>query len=155
MSKRQISLGEPQLSPQWQTCYQVWFCYPFFSIKTSPKFLTVYPEVTGKGLEWGEEGKEEVTKKKTRTARTTSAWRVWFLDTPNSEKGFPGGASGKESTCQGRRPKRQEFHPWVGKIPWRRAWQPTPVFLSGESHGQRSLVATVHGVRELDTTEAT
>ena len=31
-------------------------------------------------------------------------------------------------------------HPWVGKIPWRRAWQPTPVFLPGESHGQRWLV---------------
>ena len=31
------------------------------------------------------------------------------------------------------------FHPWVGKIPWRRKWQPTPVFLPGESHGQRSL----------------
>ena len=36
--------------------------------------------------------------------------------------------------------------PWVGKIPWRRAWQPTPVFLPGESHGQRSPVATVDGV---------
>ena len=32
------------------------------------------------------------------------------------------------------------FDPWVGKIPWRRAWQPTPVFLPGESHGQGSLV---------------
>ena len=43
---------------------------------------------------------------------------------------------------------------WVGKIPWRRAWQPTPVFLPGESHGQRSLVGyTVHGVTELDMTE--
>jgi len=31
------------------------------------------------------------------------------------------------------------FNPWVGKIPWRRAWQPTPVFLPGEAHGQRSL----------------
>ena len=31
------------------------------------------------------------------------------------------------------------WNPWVGKIPWRRAWQPTPVFLPGESHGQRSL----------------
>ena len=29
--------------------------------------------------------------------------------------------------------------PWVGKVPWRRAWQPTPIFLPGESHGQRSL----------------
>ena len=33
-----------------------------------------------------------------------------------------------------------QFDLWVGKIPWRRAWQPTPVFLPGESHGQRSLV---------------
>ena len=37
------------------------------------------------------------------------------------------------------RHKRCRFNPWVGKIPWRRAWQPTPVFLPGESHGQRSL----------------
>ena len=36
--------------------------------------------------------------------------------------------------------KRHWFDPWVKKIPWRRAWQPTPVFLSGESHGQSSLV---------------
>ena len=36
-------------------------------------------------------------------------------------------------------PKR-EFDPWVGKIPWRRGWRPTPVFLAGESHGQWSLV---------------
>ena len=55
-------------------------------------------------------------------------------------RGFPGGASGKESACQCRRPKRCRFDSWVGKIPWRRAWQPTPVFLPRESHGQRSLV---------------
>ena len=39
-----------------------------------------------------------------------------------------------------------EFSPWVRKIPWRRKWQPAPVFLPAESHGQRSLAATVHGV---------
>ena len=38
------------------------------------------------------------------------------------------------------RHKRRGFHPWVRKIPWRRARQPTPVLLPGESHGQRSLV---------------
>ena len=38
------------------------------------------------------------------------------------------------------------FHPWVGKIPWKRSWQPIPVFLPGEFHGQRSLAGTVHGV---------
>ena len=45
--------------------------------------------------------------------------------------GFPGGASGKEPTCQVRRHKRCGFDPWVGKIPWKRKWQPTPVFLPG------------------------
>jgi len=50
---------------------------------------------------------------------------------------FPGGASGKEPACQGR---RYVFDPWFRKIPWRRAWQPMPVFLLGESHGQRSPV---------------
>ena len=53
---------------------------------------------------------------------------------------FPGGASGKEPVCQCRRCKRSRFDPWVRKISWRRAWQPTPVSLPGESHGQRSLV---------------
>ena len=53
---------------------------------------------------------------------------------------FAGSASGKEPTCQCRRRKRRGFNPWVGKMPWRRAWQPTPVFLPGESHGQRRLV---------------
>ena len=43
--------------------------------------------------------------------------------------GFPGGTSGKEPVYQCRRPKTHKFNPWVGKIPWRRAWQPTPVFL--------------------------
>jgi len=46
-----------------------------------------------------------------------------------------------ERTClQHRRYRRHGFDPRVGKIPWRRAWQPTPIFLPGESHGQRSLV---------------
>ena len=47
---------------------------------------------------------------------------------------------GKESACQCRRLRRCGFDPWVGKIPWRRKWQPTPVFLSRESHGERSLL---------------
>ena len=48
--------------------------------------------------------------------------------------------SSKEPTCQCRRHKILGFGPWVRKIPWRRKWQPPPVFLPGESHGQRSLV---------------
>jgi len=45
--------------------------------------------------------------------------------------GFTGGASLNEPTCQYRRHERHEFNPWVRKIPWRRAWQPTLVFLPG------------------------
>ena len=66
--------------------------------------------------------------------------------------GFPGSTSGKELTCQCSRHKRHGFDPWVRKIPWRRAWQPTPVFLPGESHGQRSLVMGYsHGVTKSRT----
>ena len=69
---------------------------------------------------------------------------------------FPGGASGKEPGCLFRRQKRHGFSPWVRKIPWRRAWQTTPVFLPGESHGQWSLVGySPWGHRESDMTEAT
>ena len=51
---------------------------------------------------------------------------------------------------------RHGFDPWVGKIPWRRAWKPISVSLPGESHGQRSLVGySPRGHKELDTTEAT
>ena len=62
--------------------------------------------------------------------------------------GFPGGSSGKESTCQYRRCR---FDPWVGKIPWRKKWQPTPVFLLGlipwpEKPGD--LWPTVRGVEK-------
>ena len=51
--------------------------------------------------------------------------------------------------------KETWFDHWVGKIPWRRAWQPTPVLLPGESHGQRSLRATAYGIAESHVTEAT
>ena len=52
--------------------------------------------------------------------------------------------------------KRCMFYPWVGNIPCRRVWQPTPVFLSGESHGQRSLVGySPKGHKQSDRTEVT
>ena len=62
------------------------------------------------------------------------------------EMGFPGGASAKEPACQCRRHKRCGFDPWLGRSPWRRPWQLTPVFLPGKLHGQRRLQATVHRV---------
>ena len=62
----------------------------------------------------------------------------------------------KQLACPCRRHKRCGFYPWIGKNPWRWAWQPTLVFLPGESHGQSSLVGySPKGCKESDTTEAT
>ena len=57
--------------------------------------------------------------------------------------GFPSDSVVKKlPAC--RRHRKCRLDPWVGKIPWRREWQPTPVILPGESHGQRSLVVRHH-----------
>ena len=65
--------------------------------------------------------------------------RLFFSSSLCWVEELPWWLSSKESTCQCRRHRRCRFNLWVGKIPWRRKWQPTPVFLPGESHGQRSL----------------
>ena len=57
----------------------------------------------------------------------------------------------KEYSCQY---KRHTFSPWVGVIPWRRAWQPTLLSLPGKFHGKRSLAGCgAWGCKELDMTE--
>ena len=64
--------------------------------------------------------------------------------------GFPGGSDGTESACNA---GDQGSIPGLGKIPWRREWLPTPVFLPGEFHGERSLVGySPWGCKESDTT---
>ena len=69
---------------------------------------------------------------------------------PTNCAGFSDGSDGKESACNVRYPG----YPWIRKIPWRRKWQPTPVFLTGESHGQGSLVGySPWGCKESDTTK--
>ena len=83
----------------------------------------------------------------------TSIKHSWALEVSASLEGLPRCLSGKESSCQCRRPG---FDPWVGKIPWRRKWQLTSVFLPGESHEQRSLADySPEGHKELNTTEVT
>ena len=70
--------------------------------------------------------------------------------------GFPGGRSGKEvkNPSANARDTKDSFDLWVGKVPWRRRWQPAPVCLPGESHGHRSLVGcSPWGRKELDVTE--
>ena len=82
--------------------------------------------------------------------------KSFFVGSASQPGGFPGGTSDKEPACQCRRHKKWGFDPWVGKTPWRRAWQPTLVFLPRESHGQRSLAGySPRGRKESNTPEAT
>ena len=79
----------------------------------------------------------------------------WNSGGPNTlctkDSGLPKALSSKESACQCR---RFRFDPWVGKIPWRRAWQPIPVLWPGESPGQRSPAGySPWSCKESDTTE--
>ena len=92
-------------------------------------------------------------------------WNVWCSTHPDPHLSFPlkysfvlcgigppCWLSGKETACQCR---RHGFDPWVGKIYWSRKWWPTPVFLPGKSHRERSLAVkpTVHGLAKEYTNE--
>ena len=79
---------------------------------------------------------------------------VWIFSWTYRETGLPLWLRvTTESACQRKRTGRCKFDPWVRKIPWRRKWQPTPVFLLGKSHGQRSLAGygVVHGATKCQT----
>ena len=87
------------------------------------------------------------------TVSTGSRQRL-ITNPDSSSTGFPGRISSKEPTSHCRRLKRRGFDPWVRRIHFRRARQPTPVLLPGESHGHRSLVGySPQGCKELDMTE--
>ena len=75
----------------------------------------------------------------------------WRFDICTHCEGLPWRLRWERICLQCRRPR---FSPWLGKIPWRREWLPTPVFLPGELHGQRSLAGySPRGCKESDTTE--
>ena len=81
----------------------------------------------------------------------SSPWKEFILSLSCCSSGLTKWCSGKESACQRRRCKKHEFHPWVGKIPWNRKWQHTPVFLPGKFDEQRSLAGYSH--KESDVTK--
>ena len=81
-------------------------------------------------------------------------WAVSFAHCVRGLQGLTRGFSGKESSSQCWRCQRCIFDAWVQKIPWRRAWQPTQIFLPRESHEQRSLAGySPWGHKELNPTE--
>ena len=81
-----------------------------------------------------EKGRLELGKETQVRTKSRSRAPLWI--NLAREMLFPGGSDDKESACNG----RLRFSPWVGKIPWRRKWLPTLVFLPGEFHEQKSLV---------------
>ena len=94
-----------------------------------------------------------------------ACWAICFATSPHEERDMllwehvlldisSQVLSGKESTCQRRRHKRHGFDPWVRKTPWKRKWQPSPVFLPEKLHGERSLVDySPRSCKESDVTE--
>ena len=106
-------------------------------------------------------GREDPLEKEMATHSNILAWRIPWIEGPGRVRsmgsqesdttkqlnyhhrnlsGLPRWYSSKEPVCQCRRHRKGSFDPWVGKIPMKKAWQPTPVFLPGKFHGQRSLV---------------
>ena len=79
---------------------------------------------------------EPITLRDPAHDRNTGGW----ISPSLSINWLPRCLSGKESTCQCRRPQERGFDPWVGKMPWRWKWQPTPIFLPGKFYRQRNLV---------------
>jgi len=93
------------------------------------------------------EEKEMLELGKETQVRTKSRSRAPLWINIAREMLFPGGSDGKESACNA----GDRFDLWVGKIPWRRKWLPTPVFLPGEFHEQRSLASySPRGHKESD-----
>ena len=113
-----------------------------------PKRITDFLEIIPP-FSCGSSDKTSVHNSKTQTRSMTYMafhyfhWIVWMdiLRLCRHRLGLPWWLSSKVPTCQCRKCR---FNPWVGKMPWRRKWQLTPVFLPGKSHGQRSLLD--HGV---------
>ena len=115
-----------QLRHKWSPRILEWVAYPLSSRSSRPRNQTGSPALTVGGF---------------------------FTNWAIREAHMYGRLSGEESTCSAGDPR---FHPWVGKTPWRRKLQPTPVFLTGKSHGQRSLASSSpwgHRVRQDWATE--
>ena len=89
----------------------------------------------------------------TRISATKGSERkMRFITYHPTKIGFPGGSVVKNLPAS----SGDRFDSWIGKIPWKRKWQPTPVFLPGEFHGQGNLVGySPLGCKELDNTEVT
>ena len=107
-----------------------WVAYPFSRGSSQPRNQTqVYCIAGGLFTSWAT--------REAHSQQTNSLLNICLTFNQGYCLGLPRCLSGKECACQCR---RCSFNPWFGKMPWRRKWQPTLVFLPEKSHGQRSLV---------------
>ena len=151
------SMGSQRVGHNWTTSLS-FFTFMRWRRKWQPTPVFLPGESQGGGAWWAAVSgfAQSRTRLKRLSSSSSSKLIPWLTDDINTLlcthilrsgraqwlrtwRSFPGGASGKESACRHMRRKKLGFDPWVRKIPRRRAWQPTPVFLPGESHGQRSL----------------
>ena len=107
--------------------------------------LRCHPEISNGIGAWTSKGRGVSF----RTARRADVWQLGGC--PAKQMGFPGGASGTEPAWQCWRHKRCRFDPWVGKIPWRWARQPTPVFFPENLTDRGAWGTTVHRVAKSQT----
>ena len=139
----QLSLSQEALSP-WEWNLHLWVIRQH-QHPGSANFRASYSQLEANSYgQWEPQGDVWVPKLPAGTGdpRITLVWTTG---------GLPRCLSGKESACQCR---RHGFNSWVRKIPWRRKWQPAPVVLPGESHGQWSLAGhSPRGHKESDITE--
>ena len=128
----------PNTSQLWKQAEQLWLIKPWGAKQKTPHIWTISPHSWRVGL-------ASSTSNSSKGLLYIFIWVILFMS-----QGLP---SGEESACQCR---RHRLDPWVGKIPWRRKWQPAPVFLPGKFHGQRSLVDyRPRGRKESDMTKYT
>ena len=108
-------------------------CIVYFSIKIEKKFLFLCAYFKNMGTQcwWDRHCRPLLTECKLLQTLLKYNFGVYFI------RGFPVGSVVKNPSAN----VGDSFNPWVGKIPWRREWPPTPEFLPGEFHGQRSLVS--------------
>ena len=122
------------------------------SIKTLKKWFTIFKYLKKKtAFKWSQWGKPIISV--FMCYKFSLPMRMHLCINTSHKLGFPGGTSGSKPACQCRRHKRRRFDPGVRKIPWRRVWQPTEIFLPGEAHEQRSLAC--HSVQGLTESEMT
>ena len=136
----------------------LWFSLDFLLTTGVPKEIPSEGETVPLSKEPGKNPNSQIPQPRATFWSWGSSPRILlpFLNWASTCMGFPGGASGKEPSHQRRRHQTRGFDLRVGKIPWRRAWQPSPVFLPGESHGERRLAGySPWGHKESDMIEAT